>query len=139
MTIENDIVNDIGAIMFRSAKQSAFRMSGNEDEWDYGVYVFTEGSGDIALYFKKKYISYSFGDELLDILNLFENFRDITRVDGDKPWLKCKAAIRKSDRQLKMLFEFDDLKKWSIGPNNLDKQYEILLGDIFPEALEIQP
>ncbi|UXN06283.1 hypothetical protein [Bartonella sp. HY761] len=136
MTSEQTVI-EIGKILFRCAGEYASEELGNFNNWDYAGAIFEEGGGAAFLYKNRVLYSYGFRDYQLEISNLWRQFRALTQVEGDKPWLKCKAVIR-NDGSLQMLFEFDDEDKWSIGPRNIDQMYEIMLGDIFPEALEIQ-
>jgi len=129
---EKDTIIKIGKLMLRNARLRAEEQLGDPNKWDYAGYVFQEGGGDIFLFHEKEQYSYSFGDMRMEIWDLFVILRDLTRVEGDKPWIKCKAVIR-SDGELKMLFEFDDEDKWNITPRNLDRKYDILIGDIFPD------
>ena len=132
-----EITMEMGKIMLNSAEQSALEELGDINNWDYAGAVFQEGGGPSFIYKDGVLYNYSFGDYRREMSNLWRQFRDVTQVEGDKPWIKCKAVMSQ-DGKFKMLFEFDDENKWQIGPSNIDDMYEIMLGDIFPEALNIE-
>ena len=132
MDTKTEIISEIGNIIMRSANASA-------EQWDYAGYSFEtrdglNSDGEIFMFHKRTRISLKLGREIKTIVTNFKRFREITRVDGDDYWIKCKAVLRR-DGDFKMLFEFDDWSRWSITPANVDQAYEILVGDIFPEAL----
>ena len=57
------------------------------------------------------------------------------QLEGDDYWIKCLAVLR-SDGDLKMLFEFENWDRWKISPANIERTYEILIGDAYPEAVQ---
>ena len=134
MGVKEDITIQIGQILLRSAKASAER-------WDYAGYMFetrdgTSSGGTKFVYNGRERLPLEL--ERTDrraLTDAFKRFREVTRVEGDDYWLKCLAVLRR-DGDLKMLFEFDDWSRWSITPANVDRAYEILVGEIYPEALE---
>jgi len=130
---KEDIIIEIGKAIMGAAKNTS-------DSWEYAGYVFSAKSGSVEM------VDFLFApDKKRDFLEdrewfkhlreSFKRFREITRVDGDDYWIKCKAVLRR-DGDFKMLFEFDDWSRWSITPANVDRAYEILIGDVYPESLE---
>lgn len=53
---------------------------------------------------------------LLDSSNpagdLATRLRELTRVDGKKPWVACKITITRSDMNINIMFEYADSKRW---------------------------
>ena len=72
--------------------------------------------------------------DMKSITTAFKRLREITCVDGDDYWIKVLFVLR-SDGEMKFLFEFDDWNRWKITPSNVDHAYEILVGEVFPEAI----
>lgn len=91
-------------------------------------------SGEIYLYHNRILLDLDLGEDARPLRETFKHFREITRVEGDNYWIKCLAVLR-HDGELKMLFEFEDWSRWSISPANVERSFEILVGEVFPEAL----
>ncbi len=131
--IKEDLIIEIGKVIMRAAKNTS-------DNWEYAGYVFAAKNGSVEM------VDFLFGPDrkrmfledrewFKPLRENFKRFREVTRVEGDDYWIKCKAVLRR-DGDFKMLFEFDDWSRWSITPGNVGRAYEILIGDIYPEALE---
>lgn len=136
MGIQEDLITAIGQALMRNAKTSA-------PHWDYAGYMFETKDGVSSG--GTKFIFHD-GQRLpLDleradrrtITDSFKRLREVTRVDGDDYWIKCIAVLR-SDGDMKMLFEFNDWKRWKISPANVDDAYAILVGEVFPDAIPFQ-
>lgn len=131
--LEEDLIVEIGQLLMRSAKGSA-------PEWDYAGWMFEtrdgrSSSGEDFLYRGPERLDFKVNfDDQDKILEAFKRLREVTRVDGDAYWIKCLAVLRR-DGDMRLLFEFDDWSRWSITPANVDRSYEILVGEIYPEAL----
>lgn len=136
MGIQEDLIAAIGQALMRNANASP-------SDWDYAGYMFETKDGVSSG--GTKFIFHN-GQRLpLDlertdrstITDSFKRLREVTRVDGDDYWIKCIAVLR-ADGDMKMLFEFDDWKRWKISPANVDRAYEMLVGEVFPDALSLQ-
>lgn len=135
MGIQEDLITAIGQALMRNAKASA-------PSWDYAGYMFETKDGVSSG--GSKFI-FQNGQRLpLDlertdrrtITDSFKRLREVTRVDGDDYWIKCIAVLR-SDGDMKMLFEFNNWKRWKISPANVDDAYAILVGEVFPDAIPL--
>ncbi|UWR01272.1 hypothetical protein K3729_18495 (plasmid) [Rhodobacteraceae bacterium S2214] len=126
------LITTIGQAIMRSAKTSA-------PEWDYAGYMFETKDGISSS--GTKFIFHDGKRLPLDldrtgrraITDSFKQLRSETQIDGDAPWIKCLAVLRR-DGDMKMLFEFNDWSRWTISPATVDQAYAILVGEIFPET-----
>lgn len=133
MGVKEDIIVEIGQILMRNAQKGGA-------EWDYCGYMFetqdgASSGGEMFMFHNGNRLPFRLGRDMKDITTAFKRFREVTRVEGDDYWLKCLAVLRR-DGDFKMLFEFDDWSRWSITPANVDQAYAMLVGEIYPEALE---
>ncbi|RJE86543.1 hypothetical protein [Paracoccus onubensis] len=130
--IHEKLIIKIGKLLMKSARVSA-------TSWDYAGYMFetkdsVSSGGEIFLYAGRDRLVFDLDfDDQDEIIESFKRLREVTHVDGDAYWIKCLVAVR-SDGDLKMLFEFDDWSRWKISPTNVDRAYEILVGEIYPDA-----
>lgn len=130
--MQEELTSAIKQALMRNAKTSS-------PEWDYAGYMFETKDGVSSG--GTKFIFHNGARLPLDlertdrrlVTDSFKKLREETPVDGDKYWIKCIAVLR-SDGDMKMLFEFDDWKRWKIGPSNAEHAYEILVGEVFPDA-----
>ena len=75
-------------------------------------------------------------DDQDEVIEYFKRLREVKRVDGDGYWIKCLAVLR-SDGDMKVLFEFDNWSRWKMPPANVDHAFEILVGGVYPDAVEL--
>lgn len=133
MSIEQDLIIQIGQVLMRSAKSTTVN-------WDYAGYMFEtsdglSSSGEIFLYRRRTRLDFDLDfDDQDKIIESFKRLREVTRVDGDEYWIKCNVVLR-SDGDLRMLFEFDNKARWTVTPANVDRAFDILVGEIYPEAV----
>ncbi|MBO6767354.1 MAG: hypothetical protein JJ901_03495 [Erythrobacter sp.] len=132
MNEQEQIIVEIGQILMRSANRS-------NPDWDYCGYMFesrdgVSSGGTKFVYANRVRFPLELGRERRQITDAFKSFREVTRVEGDNHWIKCLAVLRK-DGDFKMLFEFKDWKRWTISPANVERAYEILVGEIYPDAI----
>lgn len=131
MTARDEITINIGNLIGQAANQSAA-------SWDYAAFMFNakKKGGSSYLFSEQNRLSLDTANIRKDLRLNFLRLREITRVDGDNYWIKCLVSVRNRDRQLKVLFEFDDASRWDITPENVHDTFQIIISDIFPEALE---
>ena len=127
--MEEEIIVAVGQLLMRNAKASS-------PAWDYAGYMFEtkdgiSSGGEDFLFHNGRRIDFDDQDAIIENL---KRLREITRVDGDDYWIKVIFVLR-SDGDMKFLFEFEDWNRWKITPANVDRAYEILVGDVFPEAI----
>ena len=118
------------------AKENALRATGDENNWDYGVFIYS--STDVCsgyLFFQKRHIGYDFGFDLAAFFEILKEFKQADYAQTRKRWVKCKIAIANQGKKIEMRFEYEDKDKWKITPGNQHKRYEIILEDIYPEAI----
>jgi hypothetical protein len=134
MTQSEDLIIAIGQALMRTARATG-------EPWDYAGWMFEtrdgrSSSGTVFQFSGRRQLTleFSFDDQDL-ILDSFMALREATHVPGDAHWIKCLAVLR-ADGEMKLLFEFNDWSRWSITPANVDRSLEILVGDVFPDALE---
>lgn len=130
--MEEELIIEIGQILKRAAVSQA-------EAWDYAGYMFetkdgNSSSGEMFLFHSGNRLPFRLGRDMKAITTSFKRLREVTRVDGDDYWIKCLAVLR-SDGDMKLLFEFDDWSRWKITPANVDRAFEILVGDVYPEAV----
>lgn len=131
-TEQEEIVVEIGQILMRYAKQTGAA-------WDYCGYLFetrdgVNRTGQVFMFSDKEPQEFSLSQDRRLMMDAFKRFREATRVKGDDYWIKCLAVLR-SDGDLKMLFEFEDWGRWKSLPANVDRAFEILVGDAYSEAV----
>jgi hypothetical protein len=131
--LEEELIVTLGQILLRNADRTV-------PGWEYAGWMFETRDGDSSSGTNFAYagrrqlnIEFDFDDEDA-LLEAFKRLREVTRVEGDAYWIKCLAVLR-SDGDMRLLFEFDDWSRWSITPANVDRAYDILVGEIYPEAL----
>lgn len=133
MEIEQNLIIQIGKMLMKSARGSA-------ESWNYAGYMFEtadglSSGGEVFLYADRKRLEMDLDFDDQDIIiESFKRLREVTHVDGDAYWIKCNVVLR-SDGDLRMLFEFDDKARWKITPANVDRAFDILVGEVYPEAL----
>lgn len=133
MENSKDFIVNIGRLLMKSGRGSA-------ESWDYAGYMFEtadglSSSGEIFLYAGRKRLEMALDfDDQDSIIENFKRLREVTHVEGDAYWIKCNLILR-SDGDLRMLFEFDDKARWKITPANVDRAFDILVGEVYPEAL----
>ncbi len=131
MTSE-ELIIEIGTILLRSARRQYGR------DWSYSGYVFETVDGDSSggekyIYRDTERLEHKFTNEEFDaLLAAFKALRISTLVPGDVHWVACKVVARE-DGDVQILFEFDDIKRWKIKPQNLDQSFAILVGDVYPQ------
>jgi hypothetical protein len=134
MTLKEDLVHEIGTLLYRAARASGA-------EWDYAGRMFetrdgVSSSGTTFQFHGRTLLDFDMPrDDRLRLTDAFKQLREATRVDGDNYWIKCLVVVR-NDGDMRMLFEFRDGKRWSIGPANVDRAFDVLVGEIYPEALQ---
>ncbi len=133
MKEQERIVVEIGQILMRHAKQSGA-------DWDYCGYMFetrdgVNCTGQVFMFSEKELQEFNLSQDRKPMMEAFKRFREVTRVEGADYWIKCLAVLR-SDGDLKMLFEFENWDRWKISPANIERTYEILIGDAYPEAVQ---
>lgn len=133
MTPPEDLIIAIGQALMRAARATGER-------WDYAGWMFETRDGrsssgtDFQFSGRRQLpLEFSFDDQDL-ILDSFMALREATHVPGDAHWIKCLAVLREAG-ELRLLFEFKDWSRWSITPANVDRALEILVGEVFREAL----
>ncbi|MBO6767353.1 MAG: hypothetical protein JJ901_03490 [Erythrobacter sp.] len=127
-----DLAIRIGQILMRNAQATS-------QDWDYCGYMFetadgVSSTGEIFMFSQGKRLPFRLGRDMKEITNAFKDLRQATLVPGDDPWIKCLAVLR-NDGDFQTKFEFDDIKRWSIVPDNVERAYEILVSDVYPEIL----
>lgn len=133
MAIKEELIIRVGQLLMKSARESS-------EAWDYAGYMFetkdgaSSGGEDFLFSGSNRLIFDLSFDDQDEIIECFKRLREVTRVDGDDYWIKCLAVLR-SDGDMKLLFEFDDWSRWKITPANVDRALEILVGDVYPEAV----
>ncbi len=130
--MEEDLIIEIGRTLKRAAQEQ-------DGEWDYAGYMFetkdgVSSGGEMFCFRAGVRVPYRLGRDMKTITTAFKRLREVTRVDGDDYWIKVLFVLR-ADGEMKFLFEFDDWDRWKITPANVDRAYEILVGDVFPDAL----
>lgn len=127
----DEITINIGNLIGQAANNSS-------SDWDYAGFMFDAASkgGEPFLYSNGRRLSLEIRTVRKELRINFLRLREITRVDGDDYWIRCLAVVKNDGKQFKMLFEFDDKSRWEITPTNARDSYRILVGEIFPEALE---
>ncbi|BDG72858.1 hypothetical protein [Roseomonas fluvialis] len=133
MTPPEDLIIAIGEALMRAARATG-------EPWDYAGWMFEtrdgrSSSGTDFQFAGRRQLSLEFAFDDMDvILDSFMALREATHVPGDAHWIKCLAVLR-HDGEMKLLFEFKDWSRWSITPANVDRALEILVGEVFPEAI----
>lgn len=133
VTITDDLIQRIGLALGRAADET-------DPAWDYAGYVFTTPDGVNSE--REKFLFAGGQRGLLndramrrEINDSFLRLREVTRDNQDIGWVAMKYVMRRADRSVKFLFEFDDIARWAVTPANAGEMERILLGDVFPEAL----
>jgi hypothetical protein len=131
--LEEDLIITIGQILMRGAKDSV-------PDFDYAGWMFetrdgrSSGGTNFAFAGREQLdIDFEYPDQKA-ILEAFKRLREVTRVEGDAYWIKCIAVLRR-DGDMRLLFEFNDWSRWSITPANYERAFEILVGEVYPDAI----
>lgn len=126
-----EVTINIGNLIGQAANASA-------ESWDYAAFMFNakKKGGSSYLFSEENRLSLETINIRKDLRTNFLRLREITRVDGDDYWIKCLASVRNRDKQLKLLFEFEDTSRWEITPENVREAFQIIIGDIFSEDFE---
>ncbi len=131
--MEEDLIVEIGRILKRAAQDQ-------DGDWDFAGYMFETGDGvnsggEMFRFRAGVRIPYRLGRDMKTITTAFRRLREVTRGDGGEYWIKVLFVLR-ADGEMRFLFEFDDWDRWKVTPANVDRAYENLVGDVFPEAVQ---
>lgn len=131
MNARDEITINIGNLIGQAANKSA-------ESWDYAAFMFNakKKGGSSYLFSEKNRLSLETISIRKDLRTNFLRLREITRVDGDDYWIKCLASFRNGDKQLKLLFDFEDASRWEIAPENVREAFQIIIGDIFSKDFD---
>ncbi|HBQ15616.1 MAG TPA: hypothetical protein DEF51_32330 [Myxococcales bacterium] len=134
MADTNELIHKIGGILLRNAEAEP-------QPWDYVGWVFALEDGVNYADLRYKFLGklqkgFEFAIDKDEAVAAMMELRDLSKGDDGVPWLEAMIAIRNSDNALRILFEFEDPERWSIGPGMLSRRFEILVGEAFPEALD---
>ncbi len=131
--MEEELIVEIGQRLMKNAKKQTL-------DWSYAGYMFQtrdgrSSGGEIFLFNGSNRLEFNLDFDDQDvIIESFKRLREVTRVEGDAYWIKCIAVLRR-DGDMKLLFEFNDWSRWSITPANYERAFEILVGEVYPDAV----
>lgn len=132
--VRDEIVMEIGKLLLQAANNTT-------SDWAYAGYVFATEDGKNSS--RQGFLFYpdlrrdflQDRDIKKDIRTQFSRLWEIATDDDENHFVAVKAVVRAQDRDFKVLFEFEDIKRWAVGPANAADTTRIYLGDIYPEAL----
>ncbi|MCF6446177.1 hypothetical protein [Nereida sp. MMG025] len=133
--VRDEIVLQIGQLILRVANETS-------SDWSYAGYVYRSTDGRNA-----SRQNFLFGPNLgrdfledrafkTEVRTIFPRLWQVATDDDENNPVAIKVGVRAVDRELKVLFEFENPDRWAVGPGNVTEATQIYLGDLFPEALQ---
>lgn len=132
--IRDEIVLEIGQLIMRAANNT-------HADWAYAGYVYSTADGRnssrLDFLFRPDMKRDFLEDRpfVKDIRTQFSRLWQVATDDDENHFVACKAIVRAADRDFKILFEFDNINRWAVGPSNVAEAPRLFLADVYPEAL----
>lgn len=131
--VRDEIVLEIGQLVLRAANETSA-------DWAYAGYVYQTADGKNSsrqnFLFEAGLERRFLNDKSIkrDIRTIFPRLWQVVTDNDENHPVAIKVGVRAADRDLKVLFEFDDGNRWAVGPGNVAQVTQIYLGDLFPDA-----
>lgn len=131
--VRDEIVLEIGQLVLRAANETS-------TDWAYAGYVYKSSDGKNSsrqdFCFEPSLERDFLEDEAVNktVRQLFPRLWQVVTDNDENHPVAIKVGVRAADRDLKVLFEFDDGNRWAVGPGNVAQVTQIYLGDLFPDA-----